>query len=104
MARAVRDHLADCLVTLPALVEAGNASSIHFYLGNLSHMRRAIFPALELAYDDWLASGGTAALAEVAARGRDHWDILARAMLALHADLGHAAAGPIRDLVEARRL
>ena len=55
MARAVRDHLADCLVTLPALAETGDAPSLHFYLGNLSHMRRAIFPALEAAYDDWLA-------------------------------------------------
>jgi hypothetical protein len=101
MARAVRDHLADCLVTLPALAETGDVPSLHFYLGNLSHMRRAIFPALETAYDDWLAGGGTGALADVAARGRDHWDSLARAMLDLHADAGTAAAGPIRDLVDA---
>jgi len=101
MARAVRDHLADCLVTLPALAETGDAPSLHFYLGNLSHMRRAIFPALEAAYDDWLAGRGTAALAEVAARGRDHWDTLARTMVNLHTTLGPAAAGPIRDLVDA---
>ena len=101
MARAVRDHLADCLVTLPALAETGDAPSLHFYLGNLSHMRRAIFPAVEAAYDNWLAGEGTADLAAVAARGRDHWDTLARAMLDLHNDLGPAAAGPIRDLVEA---
>jgi hypothetical protein len=100
MARAVRDHLADCLVTLPALAQAGDAPSLHFYLGNLSHMRQAIFPALQTAYEDWLAGGGTSALAEVAARGRDHWDALAKAMLALHAELGPAAAGPIRDLVD----
>jgi hypothetical protein len=101
MARAVRDHLADCLVTLPALAEAGDAASLHFYLGNLSHMRRAIFPALTVAYDDWLAGGGTEHLAWVAARGREHWDVLARAMLGLHAQLGSAAAGPIRELVDA---
>lgn len=100
MARAVRDHLADCLVTLPALVETGDAPSLHFYLGNLSHMRRAIFPALETAYEDWRAGGATAALTEVAARGRAHWDALARGMLDLHRELGPAAAGPIRDLVD----
>ena len=55
MARAVRDHLADCLVTLPALAEAGDAPSLHFYLGNLNAMRRTLFPALETAYADWLA-------------------------------------------------
>ena len=104
MARAVRDHLADCLVTLPALAETGDGPSLHFYLGNLSHMRRAIFPALEAAYDDWLAGCGTHALAEVAARGRGHWDALARGMLELHKDLGPAAAGPIRDLVDAGTL
>lgn len=100
MARAVRDHLADCLVTLPALAEAGDAPSLHFYVGNLSHMRRAIFPALETAYDQWRSGGGTAPIAEVAARGREHWDALARAMLERHAELGPAASDPIRELVE----
>ncbi len=101
MARAVRDHLADCLITLPALADTGDAPSLHFYLGNLSHMRRAIFPALEAAYDEWLAGGGTQPLQEVAARGRDHWEALARTMLNLHTELGPSAAGPIRDLVDA---
>jgi hypothetical protein len=100
MARAVRDHLADCLVTLPALAESGDAASLHFYVGNLSHMRRALFPALEVAYETWRSGGGTGHLAAVAADGRDHWETLARAMLALHAEHGPAAAGPIRDLVE----
>lgn len=100
MARAVRDHLADCLVTLPALAEAGDAPSLHFYLGNLNAMRRTLFPALEIAYADWLASGNTRSLTEVAARGRDHWDDLARGMLALHAELGPGAAAAIRDRVE----
>ncbi len=104
MARAVRDHLADCLVTLPALAEAGDAPSIHFYVGNLSHMRRALFPALEAAYEAWLAGGGTGALAELAVRGRDHWEALAKAMLDLHAQQGAEAAGPIRELNDRRLL
>jgi hypothetical protein len=104
MARAVRDHLADCLVTLPALAERDDAPSLHFYVGNLSHMRQSIFPALQSAYEHWLAGGGTSTLAEVAERGRQHWDSLARAMIALHAEQGPAAAGPIRDLVEGRLL
>ncbi len=100
IARAVRDHLADCLVTLPALAEAGDAPSLHFYLGNLNAMRRTLFPALETAYADWLASGDTRALTEVAAWGRDHWEDLARGMLALHAEQGPGAAAAIRDRVE----
>lgn len=100
MARAVRDHLADCLVTLPALAESGDTASLHFYVGNLSHMRRALFPGVEAAYEVWRAGGGTAPLAAVASGGRDHWEALARDMLELHAERGAAAAGPIRDLVE----
>jgi hypothetical protein len=100
MARAVRDHLADCLVTLPALAETGDAASLHFYAGNLSPMRRALFPGVETAYEVWRSGGGTAALAEVAAGGRDHWGDLARAMLELYAEQGAAAAEPIRALVE----
>jgi hypothetical protein len=55
---------------------------------------------VETAYEVWRSGGGTAALAEVAAGGRDHWGDLARAMLELHAEQGAAAAEPIRALVE----
>ncbi len=54
MARAVRDHLADCMNTLPELVRQGSAASIHFYLGNLNNMRKLIFPGLGGAYQEWL--------------------------------------------------
>jgi hypothetical protein len=46
MARAVRDHLADCLVTLPALAEATDPALLHFYVGNLTAMRKEVFPGL----------------------------------------------------------
>jgi hypothetical protein len=54
LARAVRDHLADCLVTLPTLLKREAIGSLHFYLANLSGLRRALFPALPQAYDAWL--------------------------------------------------
>jgi hypothetical protein len=81
MARAVRDHLADCLVTLPALAGGGQAASIHFYLGNLTPMRQEIFPALGTAYRQWLGDGATAPLLALARRGAGHWERLARALL-----------------------
>jgi hypothetical protein len=56
LARAVRDHLADCLVTLPTLLEREAVGSLHFYLANLSGLRRALFPALLQAYESWLES------------------------------------------------
>ena len=104
MARAVRDHLADCLRTLPALAHQGEAPPLHFYLGNLTAMRKELFPGLVQAYEDWLRDGDTDAILRVAARGAHHWEQLAREMLALHARDAEAAAGPIRRLVLANRL
>jgi hypothetical protein len=109
-ARAVRDHLADCLVTLPALAEDADPASLHFYLGNLSSMRKEIFPGLLDAYQAWAGEGGqgtwrdTSVFAEVAARGREHWESVAAAMLALHRGHGAAVAPRIHALVESRRL
>lgn len=102
MARAVRDHLADCLVTLPALARRGAPASIHFYLGNLGAMRREIFPGLERAYHAWRESGTTDGLAELARGGRAHWGRLAQRMLEIPP--GSAAAGEIGRLVQANYL
>jgi len=73
LARAVRDHLADCLVTLPTLLEREAIGSLHFYLANLSGLRRALFPALPQAYETWLGSGDTARLTSVVKAAETHW-------------------------------
>jgi hypothetical protein len=104
MCRAVRDHLADCLVTLPRLLERGEAPSIHFYLGNLSHMRRALCPALDVAYQSWRRDGGLGALRELRERGLDHWRRLAGDILAIHAGAGDGSAKAIAEHVAARHL
>jgi hypothetical protein len=105
MARAVRDHLADCLVTLPALAQAGDAASLHFYLGNLTNMRKQLFPGLQGAYDGWLKGGDTRPLADLARQGAAHWEGLAREMMRRHAELdGPLAVGPIQELVAASPL
>lgn len=108
-ARAVRDHLADCLVTLPALVESDDIPSLHFYVGNLTAMRREIFPALVAAYGDWWEGASqyrsnTHPLATLAERGRGYWELTARDILGLYQRLGPAAAGPIAELAKSRRL
>jgi len=103
MARAVRDHLADCLVTLPRLNQSSapeHAAALHFYVGNLTNMRKAIFPSLAEAYEDWRRDGEHGRLDAVAAAGRDHWERLGHDMLRLHRQFGADAAGPIRELVD----
>ena len=81
LARAVRDHLADCLVTLPTLLEREAIGSLHFYLANLSGLRRALFPALPQAYDAWLDGRDTAGLARTVAAAETHWLNAARKLI-----------------------
>jgi hypothetical protein len=110
MARAVRDHLADCLSTLPALfdlLEHGQAARWHFYIGNLRGMRKHLFPSLDAAYRVWLADGGSQPLRELAERGCGHWLEVARRMLdvrAAHAALDPQAQGAIEALAESHKL
>ena len=84
LARAVRDHLADCMVTLPVLLERDAIGSLHFYLANLSGLRRALFPALPQAYEHWLGDRDNAQLAGIVARAEAHWLNAARALVATY--------------------
>ena len=81
MLRAVRDNLADCLVTLPALLQTAQPAALHFYMGNMSNMRKALFPALVSAYDAWTVSGNTRGMQAIAARAATHWQALALGLL-----------------------
>jgi len=81
MLRAVRDNLADCIVTLPALLQKVEPAALHFYIGNMSNMRKALFPALVSAYDAWTVSGNIRDLQAIAARASGHWQSLALGLL-----------------------
>ncbi|CRI66719.1 conserved hypothetical protein [Thiocapsa sp. KS1] len=113
MARAVRDHLADCLVTLPALADTGEPSSLHLYIGTLTGMRQHLFPTLRDAYAAWLEDRDHGLFTRIADQGRAHWERVADGMLTLWRRDGAddtPDAGPdafpnaIRTLVEANRL
>jgi len=103
MARAVRDHLADCLVTLPRLAETRDAAALHFYIGNLTSLRKELFPSLIGAYEAWRRAGDTAEIAKVAAKGRRHWQGLAEQMIELHFAKRRDAPA-LRELVEQGQL
>ena len=83
--RAVRDNLADCLSTLPALLEREARASIHFYFSQFDGLRRELFPALVAAYRDWRDSGAASALRQAVERGAAHWASVGRELLALPA-------------------
>src|SRR5512134_2735857 len=73
LARAVRDNLADCLSTLPALLERDARASLHFYFAHREGMRRELFPSLTAAYRSWCESGATDALLAAVDAGSEHW-------------------------------
>jgi hypothetical protein len=104
MARAVRDHLADCTHTLPMLIEGGREPSLHLFVGNLGAMRKKLFPSLLRAYQDWLASGDISVFTGPVRKGAAHWLELARRMLLLHERNRDRAAKPIAAEVEASTL
>ena len=72
-ARAVRDNLADCLVTLPALMTEESQPSLHFYFANFEGMRKKLFPQLVTAYQAWVKQGDLAPIQQAVERGKQHW-------------------------------
>jgi hypothetical protein len=81
--RAVRDLLADCLSTLPALLERGNAPALHFHFATYDALRRQLFPQALEAYGDYARCGATERLWRVVREGRERWLEAARRLLAL---------------------
>jgi hypothetical protein len=83
--RAVRDLLADCLQTIPRLLEKAYAPSIHFYFANLSAMRKKLAPELVAAYQAWHNTQDTSALAAYAVWGANYWAEIGKQALAIFA-------------------
>ncbi|MEW6678626.1 MAG: Sfum_1244 family protein [Pseudomonadota bacterium] len=104
MARAVRDLYADCLSTLPGILEQADPAVIHFYFANFTGMRRKLFPELAVAYEEWLETGDLLPLRLVVASGRQRWLDQAMAFLALHRRQGDSVGNAIEALLEPESL
>lgn len=104
MIRAVRDHLADALTTLPGLVDHGTDASLHFFFANLTNMRKHIFPTLRQAYETWVAGGQREAIAGLGPTSESHWNALADRMLDLYRSHPDDFARRLQTLVEDNRL
>lgn len=81
--RALRDLLADCLSTLPGLIERDDHAALHFYFATFDAPRRQLFPQAIAAYEHFLRSGSTEALAQVVREGKSRWRAEAQALIAL---------------------
>ena len=80
-ARAARDLLADCLSTLPGLLERGNLPALHFYFATFDAPRRQLFPQALDAYEHFVRSGEREALWQAVREGRERWLTECRALL-----------------------
>jgi hypothetical protein len=104
MVRAVRDHMADCISTLPTLLEEGRLSSLHFYFGNFRAMRKELFPKLYKAYLNWQDTHDLSPLKQVIKQGNGHWQQLAYDILESYNQDKEHCAGHIVPLVENNKL
>ncbi len=83
MARAIKDHLADALSTLPRLLENREPAQLHFYFANLSGMRKVLFPSLYDAYNQWISSNSLQPIKQLISQSEEHWANLANSLLEL---------------------
>jgi len=104
MLRAVRDHLADALSTLPGLLAGRNPASLHFYIANLSNMRKELFPQLLAAYEIWTVTGDTREFERLGGRSAAHWTALAEQLLGLFRRHGTGCRRQLVATIEANTL
>lgn len=83
VARAVRDLLADCLSTLPALIARANLPALHFHFATFDAPRRQLFPEAFGAYEHFLRCADLGRLSQVVREGRERWLATARDLLSL---------------------
>jgi hypothetical protein len=99
--RAVRDHIADLEVTLPALIAHDDGNALHFWFANYEGLREQMFPALRDGYAAWRGGDAGRALLSAARIGAAHFRGLAAQILGLHERLGRQATPAIEQLLTA---
>jgi hypothetical protein len=85
VARAIRDHLADSLATLPAIVTEADSARLHYYFANFASIRKAIWPELLAAYNEWRDSHSMSALEQQVLLGQEKWRRIAENLLDCYA-------------------
>ena len=104
MLRAVRDHLADSLTTLPALLALNSTPSWHFYFGNLNNMRKDLYPSIIEGYDEWYKSESLSKMKDIIEQGQHHWLQLCQQILQIDETDIKSQQNKIQNLIEQNRL
>jgi len=95
--RAVRDLWADCRVTLPTLLQRGDAAALHFWFANFDGIRAERAPALAQAYEAWCAGASDRVLRVAVSQGVTHWRAVCEQALAQYRCPGNETAVRLRD-------
>jgi len=95
LARAIKDHLADTMVTLPILLDSADPKEIHLYFANMSAIRQELFPQLVAAYEQWCDTSSISVFKRLIHPACNHWLSHAEKMLDDFRNMGEAYA--IRD-------
>lgn len=104
MLRAVRDHFADALSTLPKLLEKQNLASLHFYFANLNNMRKHLSPSLVNAYETWNKTADLLPLHDLIPHARQHWQQTCEQVIQLAKNKPGTYEKDIIELIENSRL
>ena len=104
MLRSIRDNLADCLMTIPDIIEKIEPARLNFFIANIGNMRKALFPALRAAYDKWLEDESTEQLEKISLQGQEHWLAVAMKLQELFNKEGRIDRKKFQDLIESKTL
>jgi len=102
--RSVRDHLADALSTLPKILEEENIPSLHFYIANLTHLRKDLFPGLLIAYEDWVKTSDFKKLNAIVANSASHWENICVSVLNLWKQNRNIEKQALIDIIDSNKL
>lgn len=97
--RAIRDLAADCLSTLPALINEKRNSSLHFYFANFSDMRKQLAPNLYEAYQHWSKSSDTSQLVAEVEKGKSFWIDIGHEVLDIYLSEGKTGGKKIDQMI-----
>lgn len=101
LARSIRDNLADCLSTLPELIEREAWCSLHYYMAEFDGLRLVLFPGLTRAYESWRDSGRPDDLIRTIETGKTHWAEQANRLLNIFREYPGTAQARIQALRKA---
>ena len=104
MLRAIRDHIADTVSTLPQLIKNDVPAQMHFYFANLGSMRKVIFPSLMEAYREWYEHNDVSPIRKIINKGEKHWIKLAQSILDLHRKHGAQSYSKMETLIKSNYL